>query len=144
MKVGPSEEPKNIPTQHPKGEWEGQSEFRLEGHGQEGGWQMGDPEESPEYDFSNSSTDPRHTLQLLMIHMCHLRIHLRLPPYTAAVAIRVPYEVDQRVRESFIAMTEEDYGDEKVDLQMLTIRDVDPREVLQNWTARQSLFQHES
>ncbi|MCD7465136.1 hypothetical protein HAX54_000678 [Datura stramonium] len=44
----------------------------------------------------------------------------------------------------FIAMPEEDYGKNEVDLRMPTIRDVEPREVLQNWTNRSSLFLHES
>ncbi|MCE0481100.1 hypothetical protein HAX54_038511 [Datura stramonium] len=44
----------------------------------------------------------------------------------------------------FIAMTEEDYGKNEVDLRMPTIRDAEPREVLQNWTTRPSLFLHES
>ncbi|MCD7471118.1 hypothetical protein HAX54_011405 [Datura stramonium] len=51
MEMGPGEELKNIPTQYPDGESEAQSEFRLEGHGEEGSWQMGDPEESSEDDF---------------------------------------------------------------------------------------------
>lgn len=51
MEMGCSEEPKNIPTQDPEEESEGQSEFRPKGHGKEEGWQMGDPEVSSEDDF---------------------------------------------------------------------------------------------
>ncbi|MCD9560104.1 hypothetical protein HAX54_018547 [Datura stramonium] len=51
MEVVPGEEPKYIPTQHPERESEGQSKFRPEEHGEEGGWQMGDLEESSEDDF---------------------------------------------------------------------------------------------
>ncbi|MCE3050178.1 hypothetical protein HAX54_046593 [Datura stramonium] len=51
LEAGLGKELENIPTRHPEGESEAQSEFRPEGHGEEGGWQMGDPEESSEDDF---------------------------------------------------------------------------------------------
>ncbi|MCE3214621.1 hypothetical protein HAX54_052901 [Datura stramonium] len=56
MEMGPGEEPENVQTQHHEGESEAQSEFRPEGHGEEGGWQMGDPEGSSEDDFILSTT----------------------------------------------------------------------------------------
>ncbi|MCD7454717.1 hypothetical protein HAX54_025780 [Datura stramonium] len=40
----------------------------------------------------------------------------------------------------FIAMTEEDYGNNEVDLRMPTIHNAEPGEVLQNWTIHPSCF----
>ncbi|MCD7467738.1 hypothetical protein HAX54_005350 [Datura stramonium] len=44
----------------------------------------------------------------------------------------------------FIAMIEEDYGKNEVDLRMPTIYDAEPGEVLHNWTTHSSLFLDES